>query len=139
MKRPREESSEKLSASSEAQYKEVKALETLDAIRNGADEIDMVINVGKAKEHDYDYIEEEIAAVVKAAEGKTVKVIIETCYLTDEEKNTISHRARALKNLLEKLKLYNVAEVNNMGVKGTSLTDAEDKVEKLTEALKAYI
>lgn len=65
---------------------ETKIFETVDSIINGADEIDMVINVGKAKEHDYDYIEEEIAAVVKNAEGKTVKVIIETCYLTDEEK-----------------------------------------------------
>ncbi len=69
-----------------ANTKEIKALETLDAIKNGADEIDMVINVGKAKEHDYDYIEEEIKLVVASAAGKTVKVIIETCYLTDEEK-----------------------------------------------------
>ncbi len=64
----------------------VKVLETIDAIKNGADEIDMVINVGKAKEHDFGYIEEEIKAVVAAAADKTVKVIIETCYLTDEEK-----------------------------------------------------
>ena len=68
---------------------ETKIFETVDAIINGADEIDMVINIGKAKEHDYDYIEEEIAAVVKNAEGKTVKVIIETCYLTDEEKKDL--------------------------------------------------
>ncbi|MBQ8292797.1 MAG: deoxyribose-phosphate aldolase [Bacilli bacterium] len=65
---------------------DVKVLETLDAIKNGADEIDMVINVGKAKEHDFDYIENEIKLVVAASCGKTVKVIIETCYLTDEEK-----------------------------------------------------
>lgn len=64
----------------------VKVLETIDAIKNGADEIDMVINVGKAKEHNYDYIEEEIKLVVAASGDKTVKVIIETCYLTDEEK-----------------------------------------------------
>ena len=69
-----------------ANTKEIKALETMDAIRNGADEIDMVINIGKAKEHDYDYIEDEIRMVVGSAAGKTVKVIIETCYLTDEEK-----------------------------------------------------
>ncbi len=72
---------------------ETKIFETVDSIINGADEIDMVINVGKAKEHDYDYIEEEIAAVVKASEGKTVKVIIETCYLTDEEKKEVCIRA----------------------------------------------
>ncbi|HEY8436545.1 MAG TPA: deoxyribose-phosphate aldolase [Haloplasmataceae bacterium] len=65
---------------------EVKVFETKDAITRGADEIDMVINIGKAKEHDYDYIEDEIRQVVQAAEGKTVKVIIETALLTDEEK-----------------------------------------------------
>ena len=65
---------------------ETKIFETVDAIINGADEIDMVINIGKAKEHDYDYIEEEIKCVVTASAGKTTKVIIETCYLTDEEK-----------------------------------------------------
>lgn len=65
---------------------EVKALETMTAIRDGADEIDMVINVGKAKEHDYEYIEKEIALVVASSAGKCVKVILETCYLTDEEK-----------------------------------------------------
>ena len=76
---------------------ETKIFETVDSIINGADEIDMVINVGKAKEHDYDYIEEEIAAVVKASEGKTVKVIIETCYLTDEEKEEVCKRATKAK------------------------------------------
>lgn len=65
---------------------DIKVLETIDAIKNGADEIDMVINVGKAKEHDYEYIEKEIKLVVAASGEKTVKVIIETCYLTDEEK-----------------------------------------------------
>ena len=64
---------------------EVKMLETLDAIKNGADEIDMVINIAKAKEGDFAYIEKEIKAVVSAAGGRTVKVIFETCYLTDEE------------------------------------------------------
>lgn len=65
---------------------QTKVFEAKDAIFNGADEIDMVINIGKAKNHDYDYITNEISSVVHAAEGKTVKVIIETCYLTDEEK-----------------------------------------------------
>lgn len=65
---------------------EVKVHETLDAIKNGADEIDMVINISKAKDHDFDYIEQEIAAVKNATKDKTLKVIIETCYLTEEEK-----------------------------------------------------
>lgn len=69
-----------------ANTKEIKAFETIDAIKNGADEIDMVINIGKAKEHDYTYIEDEIKMVVAASTGKKTKVIIETCYLNDEEK-----------------------------------------------------
>ncbi len=64
----------------------VKSAETADAVANGADEIDMVINIGKAKEQDFEYLKKEIAAVVAAAKGRLVKVIIETCYLTDEEK-----------------------------------------------------
>ena len=69
-----------------ANTKEIKMLETLDAIKNCADEIDMVINVAKAKGHDYRYIEEEIREVVAASGGHTVKVIIETCYLSEDEK-----------------------------------------------------
>ena len=72
---------------------ETKVFETKDALEKGANEIDMVINVGKAKEHDYDYIEKEIAEIVNVAKGNTVKVIIETCYLTDEEKEEVCKRA----------------------------------------------
>ena len=70
-----------------AMTKEAKAFETTDAIKNGANEIDMVINVGALKDKNYNLIKEEIEAVVNAAKGKAiVKVIIETCLLTDEEK-----------------------------------------------------
>ncbi|HEX9027364.1 MAG TPA: deoxyribose-phosphate aldolase [Clostridium sp.] len=70
-----------------AMTKEAKAFETTDAIKNGANEIDMVINVGALKEKNYDLFKEDIEAVVNAAKGKAiVKVIIETCLLTDEEK-----------------------------------------------------
>lgn len=69
-----------------ANIPEIKALEAMMAIRDGADEVDMVINIGKAKEHDFDYIEKEIALVVSSSASKCVKVIIETCYLSDEEK-----------------------------------------------------
>lgn len=65
---------------------EVKAFETRDAIKNGAQECDMVINVGALKDGDVDLVERDIRAVVEAAQGTLVKVIIETCYLTDEEK-----------------------------------------------------
>ena len=64
----------------------VKVFETEDAVKNGADEIDMVINIGDVKNGSFDKVTEEISAVRKAAEGKILKVIIETCYLTDEEK-----------------------------------------------------
>ena len=63
-----------------------KVAETEDAVKNGADEVDMVIAVGKAKEKDYDYLLREIKAVRAAAKGKILKVIIETCLLTEEEK-----------------------------------------------------
>ncbi|WP_027633950.1 deoxyribose-phosphate aldolase [Clostridium hydrogeniformans] len=70
-----------------ASTKEVKAFETENAIKNGADEVDMVINVGALKNKNYDYVREDIKAVVDAASGKALtKVIIETCLLTDEEK-----------------------------------------------------
>jgi deoxyribose-phosphate aldolase len=65
--------------------KEVKAFETNEAIQAGADEIDMVINNTFVKAKDYQETFEDIKAVVNAAKGKTVKVILETCYLTDEE------------------------------------------------------
>ena len=63
-----------------------KVFETEDAVANGADEIDMVINVGELKSGNTVYVENEIKAVRAACEGKILKVIIETCLLTDEEK-----------------------------------------------------
>ncbi len=65
-----------------------KVAETEDAYAMGCDEFDMVINVGKLKDGDTAYVKNEIAAVVAAAKGRTVKVIIETGLLTDEEKAT---------------------------------------------------
>jgi deoxyribose-phosphate aldolase len=64
----------------------VKAMETRDAIANGATEIDMVINVGALKSKDYELVKNDIARVVEAANGNTVKVILETALLNDEEK-----------------------------------------------------
>ncbi|MDY0346513.1 MAG: deoxyribose-phosphate aldolase [Acholeplasma sp.] len=63
----------------------VKAFETKQAILDGADEIDMVISVGNLKDQQYDHVLNDIKSVVQAAAGKTVKVILETCLLTDEE------------------------------------------------------
>lgn len=64
---------------------QTKEYETIDAINDGADEIDMVINIGALKNKDYDYIKQEISDIRDACDGKTLKVIIETCYLDDEE------------------------------------------------------
>lgn len=65
---------------------EAKAFETSLAVKEGADEIDMVINVGELKAGNYDAVLKDIKAVRAACEGKILKVIIETCLLTDEEK-----------------------------------------------------
>ena len=63
-----------------------KAYEVKEALADGADEFDMVINIGALKDGNLDYVTDDICSVVEAARGKTVKVIIETCLLTDEEK-----------------------------------------------------
>jgi deoxyribose-phosphate aldolase len=65
---------------------ESKVFETEDALKKGADEIDMVINIGMLKAGEYDYVLDEIKAIRKACEGHILKVIIETCLLTEEEK-----------------------------------------------------
>ena len=64
----------------------VKLFETKDAIANGASEIDMVINIGFLKDKRYDEIRDEIRKIHEACDGKILKVIIETCLLTEEEK-----------------------------------------------------
>ncbi len=68
------------------QTEAVKVFETRDAIENGADEIDMVINLGDVKDGNYQKVEEEIRRVKEACGSKILKVIIETCLLTEEEK-----------------------------------------------------
>lgn len=69
-----------------AMSSESKAFETRDSVSKGADEIDMVINVGKLKSRDYGYVLRDIEAVFRAAQGRCVKVILETSSLSDEEK-----------------------------------------------------
>lgn len=64
---------------------ETKEFEAIRAVESGADEIDMVINIAALKNKDYDYIKEEIETIRDSIEGITLKVIIETCYLTEEE------------------------------------------------------
>jgi deoxyribose-phosphate aldolase len=69
---------------------EAKVLETIDAVKNGADEIDMVLNCGKLKDGEYDYIVNEIAGIKTACQGKNLKVILETDLLTKDEIKTAS-------------------------------------------------
>ncbi|KRG09507.1 deoxyribose-phosphate aldolase [Staphylococcus sp. NAM3COL9] len=74
---------------------ETKMFEVEDAVKNGASELDMVINVGALKDGRYEDVQKDIEGVVGAANGKTVKVIIETCLLTDEEKVKASELSKA--------------------------------------------
>ena len=74
---------------------EVKAFEASYAEKQGAEEVDMVINVGMLKAGNDEYVQKDIEAVVKASNGKLVKVIIETCLLTDEEKVRACKLAKA--------------------------------------------
>ncbi|HSQ33753.1 MAG TPA: deoxyribose-phosphate aldolase, partial [Peptostreptococcaceae bacterium] len=78
-----------------ANSSETKAFETKDAIDKGAHEVDMVINISALKDKKYDYVQNDIKAVVDAADKKAlVKVIIETCYLNDEEKKIACELAK---------------------------------------------
>ena len=80
-----------------ATFTETKVQEALMAVHNGADEIDMVMNIGAMKDGDYDTVERDIREVVEAVHpmGVKVKVIIETCYLTDEEKRKACELAKS--------------------------------------------
>lgn len=79
-----------------ANTSETKAFEAADAIKNGATEVDMVINIGALKSKDYDLVQKDIEAVVNAAKGKAlVKVIIETALLDNEEIVKASEAAKA--------------------------------------------
>jgi deoxyribose-phosphate aldolase len=78
-----------------ANASKVKAFEASEAIKEGAEEVDMVINIGRLKDKDYDYVRDDIKAVVESAKGKALtKVIIETCLLTDDEKVTACKLAK---------------------------------------------
>lgn len=79
-----------------ANTKEVKAFEAKQAVQKGADEVDMVINIGAAKEGKFDTIREEISAVAEAVKGQALlKVILETALLTDDEIISVSEAAKA--------------------------------------------
>ncbi len=127
---------------------QVKVYEAINAIADGADEIDMVINISWAKEHNYDAIYHEILSVVDAAGGVLVKVILETCYLTDEEivecsKMALKAGADFVKTstgfgtkgaTVEHVKLMRETVGEDMGVKASGGIHNIDDYNKMVEA-----
>lgn len=95
---------------------ETKAFETQNAINNGADEIDMVLNIGALKSKNTQFVEDDIRAVVQAAAGKTVKVIIETALLTEDEIIEAS-------KLVEKAGAHFVKTSTGFSTRGATLED----------------
>jgi deoxyribose-phosphate aldolase len=94
----------------------VKVEATREAIRNGASEIDMVINVGALKSGYPEFVEHEIKAVVEAADAASVKVILETCYLSDDEKKLVCE-------LCMKAKAAFVKTSTGFGASGATIED----------------
>jgi deoxyribose-phosphate aldolase len=94
----------------------VKAYEAADAVKNGADELDMVMNIGALRDGDNELVLDDISGVVKSAGGRPVKVIIETCYLSDDEKR----RAAAL---CQKAGAAYVKTSSGFGTRGASVED----------------
>ena len=95
---------------------EVKELETVCALRDGADEIDMVINICEVKNGNFGYVEDEIARLRKLTEGKILKVIVETCYLTEEEK-------KRLCQIVSKVKVDFIKTSTGFGSGGATIED----------------
>ncbi len=130
-----------------------KAFEAADAVKNGADEIDMVINLSMVKDGCWDDVKNDILAVRRATEGKLLKVIIECCLLTDEEKIKMCHivsecGAEYIKTSTgfskggatrEDVKLMRENSPESLKVKAaggiSSLQDAEDFIELGAERL----
>lgn len=108
---------------------ETKAFEAIDAVSKGATEIDMVINMSALKNKDYEYIKDEIEEIRDSIDGKTLKVIIETCYLDEEE-------------IAKMTKICNETFVNyiktstGFGTRGASLEDIKIIKENKNEVLE---
>lgn len=112
--------------------KETKVFEAINAIENGADEIDMVINISALKNKDYDYIKEEIEEIRDSIDGHILKVIIETCYLEEDE-------------IIKMTEICNETFVNfiktstGFGTRGASLRDVEIMNEHRNEVLEIKV
>ena len=96
----------------------IKKEEVLDAINNGADEVDMVINIGALKSKDYNYVNNEIKELREVSTDKVLKVIIETCYL-DEEK------IKKMTEICNETKVDFIKTSTGFGTRGASLEDIE--------------
>ena len=96
----------------------IKVEEVRDAINNGADEVDMVINVGALKEKNYDYVINEIKELREASYDKILKVIIETCYLTREE-------IIKMTEICNETKVDFIKTSTGFGTRGASIEDIE--------------
>jgi deoxyribose-phosphate aldolase len=96
----------------------IKVEEVRDAINNGADEVDMVINVGALKEKNYDYVINEIKELREASYDKILKVIIETCYLTKEE-------IIKMTEICNETKVDFIKTSTGFGTRGASIEDIE--------------
>jgi len=109
--------------------KETKVYEAIDAVSKGADEIDMVINIGALKDKEYEYVKSEIEEIRDSIGGRTLKVIIETCYLTEEE-------------IVKMTEICNEAFVNfiktstGFGTRGCSVEDVRIMNEHRNETLE---
>jgi len=126
---------------------ETKVFETIDAIKNGADEIDMVINVGKVLDGDFNYIEQEITRIRKASLGKTLKVIIETCYLNEQQilklseicKNTTADYVKTSTGFgtrgasSDDIKLIKSVVSNELGIKASGGIKTDEFAKELIE------
>lgn len=124
-----------------------KVFEAKEAIENGASEIDMVINVAKLKDQEYDYVREEIRQIKEVIGENVLKVIIETCYLTDEEKVKACELALAAKAdfvktstgfgtggaTFEDVKLMKETVGNNAKVKASGGVKDKETAEKYIE------
>ncbi len=109
--------------------KEVKAYEAIEAVNEGADEIDMVINVGALKDKDYDYVKEEIEEIRDAIDGKTLKVIIETSLLTEEE-------IIKMTQICNETFVHFIKTSTGFGSRGASIQDIETIMKYKNEVLE---
>lgn len=96
----------------------IKKEEVVDAINNGADEVDMVINVGALKDQNYSYVENEIKELREVSEGRVLKVIIETCYLEEDE-------IKKMTEICNETKVDFIKTSTGFGTRGASIEDIE--------------